>query len=136
MQRRALLNGPVARADGGVDFQVGLSLVLLELSVVRVRDSTFIQALVVLAHPRDLQLVGDVIALDLDCLWRERDKSSHELTNPTLPFIKIVSENAKIKLFNPINPVSGLCMIHMIKTISYSPSVVLFFPPYSHYTLL
>ncbi len=68
MQRRALLNGPVARVDGGVDFKVGLSLVLLQLSVVGVCDAAFVQTLVVLAHPRDLQLVGDVIALDLDCL--------------------------------------------------------------------
>ncbi len=71
VQRRALLNGPVARVDGGVDFKVGLSLVLLQLSVVGVCDAAFVQTLVVLAHPRDLQLVGDVIALDLDCLWRE-----------------------------------------------------------------
>lgn len=72
VQRRALLHGPAPRAHGGVHFQERLSLVLFELSVVCVRDSTFVQALVVLAHPRDLQLVGDVIALDLDCLWRER----------------------------------------------------------------
>lgn len=71
VQRRALLNGPVARADGGIDFQVGLSFVLLQLSIVGVCDTAFIQTLVILAHPRDLQLVGDVIALDLDCLWRE-----------------------------------------------------------------
>ncbi len=71
VQRRALLNGPVARADGGVDFKVGLSLVLLQLSVVGVCDAAFVQTLFVLAHPRDLQLVGDVIALDLDCLWRQ-----------------------------------------------------------------
>lgn len=71
VQRRALLNGPIAGSDCGVDFQVSLSLVFLELSVVSVRDAAFVQALVVLADSWDLQFVGDVVALDLYCLWRE-----------------------------------------------------------------
>ena len=68
VQRRRLLGRRPARVGRGVDLQVALCLVLQQLSVVGVGPAALVQALVALAHPGDLQLVGDVVALDLHSL--------------------------------------------------------------------
>lgn len=52
----------------GVDLEVGLGFVLLELTVAGVCDSALVQALILFPHFGDLKLVGDVIALDFHCL--------------------------------------------------------------------
>lgn len=60
------------RVAVGVDLQVGLRLVFLELSVVGIRHPALVQALVLLPHFGNLKLVRDVIALYFHCLENGR----------------------------------------------------------------
>lgn len=61
-----------ARVAVGVDLQVSLSLVLLELPVVGIGHPALVQTLVLPPHFGDLKLVGDVIALHFHCLEKRQ----------------------------------------------------------------
>lgn len=58
----------------GVDFQVSLSLVFLELSVIGIGHPALVEAFVLPPHFGDLKLVRDVIALHLHCLKKRQGK--------------------------------------------------------------
>ena len=65
----------------GIDFQVGLGFVFLQLSVISVRHPAFIQAFILFPHFGNLKLVRDVIALDFHCLKNCRWKKKKSATS-------------------------------------------------------
>lgn len=91
-----------ARVAVGVDLQVGLSLVFLQLSVVGVGHPALVQAFVLFPHFGDLQLVGDVVALDFHCLKDCRDETKrkgelHEMTaSPSFAPSSLMLENGGV----------------------------------------